>query len=149
MDRNRIGAELDRLFDSADQLLCIRVGAQRCSAGKVDNQPDVSARAAMAGPDDTFVHQDSICATGYDIADRRPHIGQTFDRADRNTVVHRDNYRPVRIAVDYPFQSYLFAYHSQISNFSLLRIRTRRTKRSRILITKSTQSRSKSKKKTS
>jgi hypothetical protein len=121
MDRDRIGAELDCLFDAANKLLCVRVGAKRCSAGKMNNQPDVFAGASVTGPNDSFVHQNGISTTGHDAADGFPHVRKTFNRPYRNPVVHRDNYSPVGIAVDDSFESDLFAYHSEnLQNINLL-----------------------------
>jgi len=70
----------------------------------------------MAGAYDSFVYQDSICSAGHNLAHRRPHVRQALNRPDCNAVVHWNNYRFAGIAVDYSFESYLFAYHCQISN---------------------------------
>jgi hypothetical protein len=57
------------------------------------------------------VHQDGVCTAGDNFAYRFPHIRQARDRADRDTVVHWNDYGFSRISVDYSFDSYLFAYH--------------------------------------
>src|SRR4030042_1519368 len=77
----------------------------------MNNQPHVFACASMTGTDHSFVHQDGVCSAGDDFAYGLAHIGQTFDRADRNTVVHWNNDRFTGIAVDYSFKPYFFAYH--------------------------------------
>jgi hypothetical protein len=69
----------------------------------------------MAGAYDSFVYQDGICAAGHNLAHRRPHVRQALNGPDCNAVIHRNNYRLAGIAVDYSFESYLFAYHCQIS----------------------------------
>jgi hypothetical protein len=71
----------------------------------------------MACANHPFVHQDGVCSACHDFADRSPHIRQAFDRSDCNAVVHRNYYRLAGIAVDYSLDSYLFAYHCQISKY--------------------------------
>jgi len=99
MDGDGIGAELDCLFDSADQLLCVWVGTKRRSTGKMNNQPDVLTCTSVACLNNSFVHQDGVGTTGYDIADGCSHVRKTINRAYGNAMVHRYNYCPVGIAV--------------------------------------------------
>jgi hypothetical protein len=77
----------------------------------MNNQADVSAGASVTGAYHSLVHQDGVCTAGNDLADRLAHILQALNRADRYAVVHGNNDRLAGIAVDYSFESYLFAYH--------------------------------------
>jgi hypothetical protein len=67
----------------------------------MDNQSDVFARASVTRSNNSFMHQDGVCAAGHNLRDRSSHIFQPLNRSDRNAVVHWNDYRFTGIAVDY------------------------------------------------
>ena len=82
----------------------------------MDDEPDISAGASVACPDDALVHEDGVCAACDDFADGGTHVLKAVYGSDGYAVVHWDDDGLAGVSVDYSFEPDFFADHGTVSN---------------------------------
>ena len=93
MDRYGVCAMFQAFLHGSDQCFGIAVGRKRGGSGKMDNQADILASAAVRASYQTLVHQDGVSAGLGHVVDGLAHVDKSIHQAHCHAMIHGNNNR--------------------------------------------------------
>ena len=122
MHGDAVRAVLDAFFHRAHEGLGVAHGGQGGGGGKMDDEADVLARAAVGATHEPLVHEHGVRAADGHVVDGLAHVHKAVHGADGHAMIHGDDDGAAIVTIDDAFQTNFLA---KVHGGSPLRMRFR------------------------